>query len=439
MPTSALVLGLGSSGRSAARLLLREGATVRCVDRADTPELRAACATLVEAGATVDFGADMLPSVNFDLCVVSPGVPADGPWVKGIGARGIPVVPEFELGWSRLADSRTIAVTGTNGKSTVVKWIAESLCAAGFSAVPSGNYGTPVCDVALAGKAPDWLVIEASSFQLETIAAFRAEVGVLLNLLPNHLDRHPDFDTYANCKAALFRHTRPADYAVVPAALADDLRLRSGGQCRWLTFGSGAGDFRFEAGHVMCRAASVADLRGTYFDNPVLGVNAAAAVGALIAAGIDPQAAVSAARDFSGLPHRMERVAERRGVRYINDSKATTLTALEAGVNMCGGRVRLIAGGLLKETDLALIIPSLQARVASIYLIGDASARLRKAWGDAVRCMECGDLEGALCEASRDAAPGDTVLLSPGCASFDQFRGYAHRGETFRMLVKRLP
>lgn len=432
----AAVLGLGVSGRAAALLLAREGARVTAVDEADRPELRRACGPLAAAGVGVQFGVHELPPGPFDLAVVSPGIAIEHAWHRQLQERGVEVVPEFELGWERLR-GRAIAVTGTNGKSTAVKWIAESLREAGFSAEPCGNYGLPVCEVAMWTPQPDWAVIEVSSFQLEAARRFRADAGVLLNLLPNHLDRHPDFAAYAAAKARLFLHHRPGDCAVVPAGELARLRRLADGRGAWRTFGPG-GEFEFRGGRIFRGGRETADLGGTYFDNEVLGQNASAVLAVLEAVGVDPACAVRAAARFSPLPHRMEKVGELRGVRFINDSKATTLSAVAAALKMCSGRVRLIAGGLLKERPDEGLKEMLAQRAAGVYLIGLASEELFRAWAEVCPCRRCETLERAVTAAFGESRAGDVVLLSPGCASFDQFTGYQHRGEVFRSAVKNL-
>ena len=432
----AVVLGCGASGAAAALLLRREGAGVTVVDRVRPGAER--CAELEAAGVQVMPSESELPGGAFDLCVVSPGVPVNSPWISAARARGIPVLAELELGWSRRgAGIKTIAVTGSNGKSCAVKWIAESLAASGLRVAIAGNYGPPVCQVVLEQPDLDWLVLEVSSFQLETVRDFRAEVGILLNLAPNHLDRHGDFATYRQAKARLFARTLPDDVCMVHEACAREVREDAGGAGRWFTFG-GVGDFTYECGRIMRGELAVAGVEGTCFGNAVLGSNAAGVLGALSVAGLDVRASERVAKVFQPLPHRMEVVAEARGIRFINDSKATTLTALSAAVRMCGGGVRLICGGLLKEYDLLAVKEVLAQRASGVYLIGRASEQMASAWSDVVPCMKCGALDAAVTTAWREARGGEVVLLSPGCASFDQFKNFEVRGEQFRQLATSL-
>lgn len=396
------------------------------------------CAELEAAGVRVVQTESEWPAGEFDLCVVSPGVPVHSPWISAARARGIPVLAELELGWSRRGvGTQTIAVTGSNGKSCAVKWIAESLAASGLRVAIAGNYGPPVCRIVLEQPALDWLVLEVSSFQLETVQAFRAEVGILLNLAPNHLDRHGDFATYRQAKAQLFARTLPDDVCLVHEACARAVREEAGGAGRWFTFG-GAGDFTYEHGRIMRGGCAVGEVTGTYFGNAVLGANASGVLGALSVAGLDVRASERAAKVFKPLPHRMEVVAEARGIRFINDSKATTLTALAAAVQMCGGGVRLIAGGLLKEYDLSAVKEVLAQRASGVYLIGRASDQMASAWSEVVPCTKCGTLDEAVKAAWREARGGDMVLLSPGCASFDQFKNFEVRGEQFRQWATSL-
>lgn len=429
----ALVLGLGLSGEAASRLLAAEGWQVTAVDAADTPILQARARALRVLGVTVHLGARELPEGAWELAVPSPGLPPESPWLTSLHTRGVPRIPEFELGWSRFR-GRTIAVTGSNGKSSVAKWLADALTRSGLRATAVGNIGLPVCTAVQADPPPDWLVLEVSSFQLEQARSFRPEIGVLLNLVPNHLDRHGSFDRYVAAKARLFDPAVGALTGVVP--LDWTTRLPGGGARPRITFGaSPAADFHFDQGVVWRGVQACVDLRGTYFGNAVLGVNAAAAVAALAQAGITLDAAAAAARAFVPLPHRMQEVADWRGVRFINDSKATTLSALSAALAMSGGKVHLIAGGRLKETDLVGPKKMLVEHAAAVYLVGEAADPFARAWADVVPCVICGRLADAVPRAAAAARAGESVLLSPGCASFDQFVSYAERGDQFRRAV----
>ena len=432
---TALVCGLGASGEAAALLLRGEGTEVVVLHSGDSPELRTRAAALKAAGVCVQVGLKAVPAGAFEVAVMSPSIPQTSPWVCELQRRGVPLLAELELGWSRHR-GRTLAVTGSNGKSTCVKWLAEALQAAGLRAAPAGNYGPPAARIVRDQPELDWLVLEVSTFQLETCQAFRPDIGILLNIFPNHLDRHGEMATYAALKARLFAGTQRADCCLVPPALLESVRRQSGGAGRWETFGlDETADWRFRAGQVWHDGVVVADLVGTRFDNAILGQAGAAVVAALTAAGPGPAPAVQAARAFQPLPHRMQPVAEIGGVRFVNDSKATNLTALAAALTMTGGRVRLIAGGLLKEKDLGSVKDLLAQKVESVYLIGRAAPDMAQAWSEVVPCRSCGTLEAAVAEAAADARAGETVLLSPACASFDQFKSFEERGDLFAELV----
>lgn len=419
-----LVLGYGRSGRAAERLLVSEGAAVAMLteERAGLPEVSKA---LAENG--------------FDVCIVSPGFALSHPWLDAVREAGVPLLSELELGWSRHR-GKTVALTGSNGKSTAVKWICEMLQRAGLKAEIGGNYGIPACEVVLENPDLDWLVLEISSFQLETVRDFHAEVAVLLNVLPNHLNRHETMEIYRRIKARIFgSSSRFGDACLVPVDLLPQLREDFGGAEReWTTFGSSPeADYSYRNGQVFHGNKSVVDLSGTLFEGPVLGGCTGASVAAVAqACGVAYSVAAEAARCFEPLPHRLQRVGEISGVAYVNDSKATNLAAMAVGLEACGKNVHLIAGGVPKESDYTFIKEILAQRVRRIYLIGQVSRAMYQAWNGVCSCVECGTLETAFNTAQNAAEPGETILLSPGCASFDQFRGFEERGECFMALFR---
>ncbi|MBR0504325.1 MAG: hypothetical protein IJJ84_02880, partial [Kiritimatiellae bacterium] len=317
-------------------------------------------------------------------------------------AAGVPVISELELGARHYA-GKMLAVTGSKGKSSVVKLVADGLNAAGVTAVACGNYGTPLCEVALMEPQPAWAVVEVSSFQMETTHPehFRPEAAAILNLQEDHLDRHGSVEAYHALKR---RMLEGAARAVAAARAWDDC------------------------------------LAGSYFDNEVLRPNGEVAAALLDAAGLPREAIARAFADFVPLAHRMQEVAEIKGVSYIDDSKATSLAALAAGVRMAqGGRaepsVRLIAGGLPKGDSPFFVIPYLRSTVKKVYLIGRCADQLFDAWRETVPCEICGTLGRAVERSRRDARAGEVVLLSPGAASFDQFNSYGARGDAFASFV----
>ena len=433
----AIVLGAGRSGQAAARALVQRGMTVTLVDRS-VLALRLRQQLLSEGIEIMqDVDPDVLPTVEADGVVVSPGIGCRAPWCLQAIERGLVLIGELELG-AQLCGSKILAVTGTNGKSTLVKLCADHLNATGYSAMPAGNYGDPLTEVALRTPAPDWIVLEASTFQLETTTSLVPDVAVLLNIQPDHLDRHTPGD-YRALKFSLFRRMQSGT-GIVPYALLAEARARNPELSQWLTFGpESEADYRVDgAGRAVtsCDLPSEVDLSGSIFANPVLGGTAAAFVAAINACHTVSVAALRRSlQQMQGLEHRFEFVSEKAGVTFINDSKATNLAALVASLEMVKTPVRLIAGGILKEKELDWVKEVLASRTPSVYLIGEAAARLMDSWEGLVPCCRFDGLDEATRAAWRDADRGDTILLAPGCASFDQYSGYAERGCHFKELV----
>jgi len=436
-PESAIVLGLGSSGEAAARLLRRSGARVMIADTGSGDVLEAKAQSLRAEGCSVRLVSRDLPDGHFDLVVVSPGIAIADPWVEALRARGVKVISELELGW-RACRSRVLAVTGSNGKSTLVKLCREALEAGGCTAVAGGNYGIPLSALACLDPAPDWAVVEVSSFQLEAVEQFAPEVGILLNLNPNHLDRHGTMEIYTAMKARLFARMKEEHTAVIHETASDAIRAALPDRCRVSSFGlTKEALYRYRKGFIESSELEIpVSVEGTAFDNEVMGVTAAACVAAVVSGGAPARGVTEAARAFERLPHRMQTVATVRGVTFVNDSKATNLAALSAGVRMACGPVRLIAGGLLKESDLETVKKILVNRVRAVYIIGKYSRVMADAWQDAVSCVTCEDLKQAVNRAWKDSQSGEVILLSPGCASFDQFKSFEDRGDQFSSFVR---
>ncbi len=429
----ALVLGAGISGRGAARLLTAQGAAVTLADRLTPQALGLQDATLQQMVAQPWLGRDDWPPGEFDVAVVSPGIRVDSVWVEQARDRVPEVVSELEWG-ARHLQGKIMAVTGSNGKSTAVKWLAAALQAAGYRAVIAGNYGRSVCEAALHEPAADWWVLEVSSFQLETVHTFRPDAACLTNLFPNHLDRHPSFEVYAALKARLFGVMDHSAPALVPLEWLATMQL-GGGAPAWQTFGTEpACNFRYKDQRVYYGADGCVDLReaAPALASPV----AAGAVGLLCGVGVGPDAIGEAARCFEPLPHRLQPVGMIYGVQYINDSKATNLAALRYALERMDHPVHLIAGGLAKEEGLEKVKEVLEDRVKCVYCIGDVAKQMYSVWSPFVPCRLSGTLVMALEQASADAQRGEVVLCSPGCASFDQFRSYVERGERFTEWVR---
>ena len=414
-----LILGRGRSGQAAQRLLEAEGTK-----------------TVVFSEESNEFSAleKFLKTKTPAFCVVSPGFSIHHPWIKLILQKGISLRSELELGASRHR-GKTIAVTGSNGKSTAVKWLFEMLSLAGRKVAIGGNYGIPACEVVCEQPDLEWLVLEVSSFQLETVQNFSPDVAVLLNLLPNHLDRHGNMETYLETKWRIFG---TPSLSVSTAILPQKYALRPVSSSKTLTFGAdSSADFYFQHGRVFFKGKPVVDLSDTLFDSPIIGpCTGTAGVAAANACEIPFSMVEKAAQSFVSLPHRLEKLGELEGVTYVNDSKATNMAALSAAVQSINSPIHLIAGGRAKESDYTFIKEVLEERVGRIYLVGEVSKALNQAWSGVCSCSECKTLEAAFFAAQSAAQPGDTVLLSPGCASFDQFRGFEERGELFRSLFR---
>ena len=436
---SALILGLGESGAAAARLLSAGGARITVLDENRSDEILARAAELDAFGAAVSAGVKRIPAGSYEVCVVSPGLPPGSPLLREAECLGISIIPEFELGWSE-AGCPALAITGSNGKSTCVKLCQEALTAAGVKAFAAGNYGPSVSRVVLEHPDAEWLVIEVSSFQLERARAFRSRASVVLNVFPNHLDRHGDFKTYIALKARLLAMVENGGRAIANETDLDQLGRLAGSGLRLVSFGlTGKADFRFHGHAVTARPGNYrADLAGTHFDNEILGTAAAAAAAAMEACGVPAQCLERAARAFKPLPHRMQAIGSIKGILFVDDSKATNLASMLAALRMVKGRARLIAGGLPKHESYAPARELLAAKAAGVYLIGKAADEMASAWRGAVECHMCGTLAQAVENAWGHAAAGETVLLSPACASFDQFRSFEERGAAFRSQYEKI-
>jgi UDP-N-acetylmuramoylalanine--D-glutamate ligase len=408
LPHRALVVGLARSGLAAAAALAGRGVHVVAADR--SPD--------VDAGRLGDLGVELRLGTEeeallegVELVVKSPGVPAESPPVAGARSRGIPVWSEVELGYRLLpAGSRLIGVTGTNGKSTTTELLGAILRAASLPVEVAGNVGRALTDAALAAAEDSWIVCELSSFQLEDVHSFACDVAVLLNLEPDHLDRHGSFDAYRVAKLRIFER---AGAKVVPR-------------------GFGIDGIEFSAEDQLPAEPLIPGCHNRE--------NAAAATAAARAAGVPDETIAEGLTTFPGVPHRLELVGELHGVRWVNDSKATNTAAARRGVAAYDAPLRLILGGSLKGEDFGPFVSDLPANVRSIYLVGAASDELAAALdADGREYVRAGDIATAVSLAAAAAAPGDVVLLSPACASYDQFANFEERGDTFRRLVEELP
>jgi UDP-N-acetylmuramoylalanine--D-glutamate ligase len=431
-----LVVGLARSGEAAAAALRARGEEVIGVDAgsADHPALADAGRRLSESGVEVhlDASGDALAARARTL-IKSPGVPQDAPIVQAARRRGLPVLGELELAW-RWLDNQFVAVTGTNGKTTTTEWIGHIHREAGAPVAVAGNVGTAVSTLIGQIDAEVTVVCEASSFQLEDTEAFAPEAAVLLNLEPDHLDRHGSFDAYVAAKLRIFANQGNHDVAVAPAELKiEDL----GGCARRVLFGSlPAAELSERSGYLWWDEQPLLEVDRISLPGEHNRQNAMAAAAVCLARGIDPGAVIAGLETFSGVAHRLEQIAVRRGVRWVNDSKATNVASTIVALRAYPGGIHLIAGGRGKRQDFRPLAPLVAERCSAVYLIGEAAGELRMALGDTgVPLHEVGDLERAVAAAGQAARPGETVLLSPACASFDQYPDFEARGDHFRALV----
>jgi UDP-N-acetylmuramoylalanine--D-glutamate ligase len=407
LPRRALVVGLARSGHAAALALARRGVHVVAADRAADPR---GAEGLAAAGVEIHLGTEEESLLSaIELVVKSPGVPGESPLPAAARAGGVPVWSEVELGYRLLPGNPLVGVTGTNGKTTTTELLGAIFRAAGRPVEVAGNVGRPLTAVADEIERGTWVVCELSSFQLEDVHELTCDVAVLLNLEPDHLDRHGSFEAYRDAKLRIFERARAA---VVPRGL-------------------GLPGIAFAADDPLPAEPRIPGAHNRE--------NAAAAAAAARAAGIGDDAIAEALRTFPGVPHRLELVRELRGVRYVNDSKATNTAAASRGVAAFDAPLHVILGGSLKGEDFFAFARTFPANVRTIQLIGEASDELAAALETAGRSYErAGALATALARAAATAQPGDIVLLSPACASFDQFRDFEHRGDVFRELVREL-
>jgi UDP-N-acetylmuramoylalanine--D-glutamate ligase len=431
-----LVYGLGLSGRAAARLLLSRGAAVLAVD--DKPVEPGDLAGRIELLAA---GTAELPA-SMDAVVVSPGVPPDRPLLAEARRRGVPVLAEVELAFPFL-DGPVVAITGSNGKSTTTALTGAMLRAAGFTAEVCGNIGEPLSDK-VEGAPGRVFVVELSSFQIEGITTFKPLAAALLNLSQDHLDRYPTMAEYGAAKKRLFQVMDPEGVAVLNADDPETLELATRARRRHFSRLAAVVDGCWARPDGRVIEVSPGGPDTELFDAadvPLAGVqnleNAMAAALLARALGAEPAAIAAGLKSFTGLPHRLQRVGERGGVVFYDDSKGTnpgaTLKAIEG---FADGTVHLILGGRNKEADLSVLTPMVQRKARRAYLIGEAAADFELALRSAVPYEVAGTLERAVRSAASQAQPGEAVVLSPACASFDQFKNFVHRGQVFQDLVR---
>jgi UDP-N-acetylmuramoylalanine--D-glutamate ligase len=445
-----LVVGLGKSGVASALFLKSRGARVTVSDSKPEAELRNEILLLLEHGITVETGGHGERTFRGqDLIVVSPGVPVDAPLLvqaRSMGESSVTgtIIGEIELA-ARFLPGKIVAITGANGKTTTTSLAGEIIAAGNFSTLVGGNIGTPAISFVDEAGPSTWIVLEVSSFQLETIVEFRPRIAVILNITPDHLDRHKTFDNYVNAKARVFENQRADDFTVLNAddTTAAGLADRTRGQVVWFSRKK-----EVERGAIV-RGRNIyfrdgqrereilpfdeVSLKGGHnLENVLAGVS----VGMLV--GCQPEQIREAVRHFKGVEHRLEFVARVAGADYYNDSKATNVDATIKALESFPGNVHLILGGKDKDSDYSVLQDLLRERVKRVYTIGAAAAKIEAQIQGATEIVHAEILEKAVRLAREGAAAGDVVLLAPACASFDQFQSYEHRGRVFKETVHSL-
>jgi UDP-N-acetylmuramoylalanine--D-glutamate ligase len=437
------VVGLGKSGVAATRLLAREGVRVYASDASPHPASADALAALrTLPGVEVDIGAHDLTKIQAAAgVVVSPGVPPDAPPLVAARRAGVPVVSEIDLGFQALRDARCIAITGTNGKTTTTALVAHLLQAAGIPAEAAGNIGRPLADVAISGRQSRWLAIEVSSFQLHDSPHFAPDVGVVTNLAPDHLDRYPSVAAYYADKRLLFRNATPAQVWVLngdDAAVLDLAGDAPGRRALFSLQGPADGWYDATGKRLMLGGAELLPRRELRLLGDHNVANALAAALAAHEAGIPPGRLGEGLRSFRALPHRLEPVREAGGVLWINDSKATNIASTVVAIAAMDRPFVLLLGGRHKGEPYSRLGPLLAERCRLVIAYGEAGPLVLRDLAGTVRLEAGTTFEDVLGRAAGAAGPGDAVLLSPACSSYDMFKDYEHRGAAFRRYAEAL-
>ncbi len=439
-----LVVGLGKSGLAAALFLRRKGAQVTVSDVRSAEALANEIPALLEEGIMVEAGGHgLLTFRRQDLIVVSPGVPLDTPELAQARSFGLPVIGELELA-ARFLKGKILAITGSNGKTTTTALAGAILAEAGIPVLVGGNIGVPVVELIERSTEETWSVLEVSSFQLESTETFHPAVAVILNITPDHLDRHGSFENYARAKERIFAQQKADDALVLNA---DNARTAQAAAR------SHADVFWFSIKHAVDRGAWIEDGWVVYRSGPGAAIekilplgkiplkgahnaeNVVAAVAATRQAGAAAEAIARAIENFQAVEHRLEFVASINGVDFYNDSKATNVDATAKAIAAFPSGIHLILGGKDKGSDYTVLSDLLRERVRAVYTIGSAAAKIESQLRGVVSLHSCATLEKAVDAAAAAARPGEVVLLAPACSSFDQFDNYEHRGRVFKELV----
>ncbi|MCI0421901.1 MAG: UDP-N-acetylmuramoyl-L-alanine--D-glutamate ligase [Acidobacteria bacterium] len=440
-----VIVGMARSGLAAAEFLWKRGARVTVSDNRPAAVLESEARILADRQIRYETGGHSWELFGAaDLIVVSPGVPLSLPILRQATLAGREIISEIELA-SRFLKGKVIAITGTNGKTTTTALTGEILRTAGFHVQVGGNIGTPLISLVDSSTPETWSVVELSSFQLEAVPTFRPDIAVILNLTPDHLDRYASFEAYAQAKLKIFQNQIASDFAVVnqeDASLqkaAENLHSQvfwfSGSRKVGRGTHAGGGDLIFESkrGSEVVMACNEVPLKGQHNIE-----NVAAAITSARLAGVQSLDIAKGVRNFKGVEHRLEPVAEINGVRFFNDSKATNVDATIKALEAFDSGIILILGGRDKGGDFRVLGRLIQGRVKSLVLLGEASEKIRAQLEGVAPMSQAGSMEQAVELAFQQAEAGNTVLLAPACASFDMFQNYEHRGREFKAAVKRL-
>ena len=438
-----LVVGLGKSGIAAARFLKARGAQVTVSDIRPAG-LIAELPALLDAGIMVETGSHgILTFRRQHLIVVSPGVPYNTPELTTVRALGIPIIGELELG-AEFLQGQIVAITGSNGKTTTTTLIGEILKASGKPTLVGGNIGRPVVDMVPQATPESWSVLEVSSFQLETIETFHPKIALVLNITPDHLDRHGSFEAYAAAKTRITENQAAEDFLVLNAEDEPTklVAAKTKAQIYWFSPRRQVKQGAFVHGEsILFRAKEGGEVEPIMpvAEIPLAGAhnveNVLAAVCAARLAGVDAETIREAVAAFHAVEHRLEFVRELNGVRWFNDSKATNVDATAKAVEAFPGGIWLILGGKDKDSDYSTLSALLRARVKAVITIGSAAEKIETHLAGVVKIERAGTMERAVAWARKEAKAGDVVLLAPACSSFDQFENYEHRGRVFKQLV----
>jgi len=441
-----LVVGLGKSGLAAAHFLKERGARVTVSD-ARPATLIAELSSLLDEGFIVEAGSHgLLTFRRQDLIVVSPGVPMSTPELMTVRAIGAHIIGELELG-AQFLRGEIVAITGSNGKTTTTALLGEILKASGRPTLVGGNIGRPVTAMVAESTPQTWSVLEVSSFQLETVETFRPRIALVLNITPDHLDRHGTFEAYAAAKARITESQTAEDFLVLNAedAPTQGIAAKTQAQIYWFSARRQIKQGTFVHGDSIFFTAKEGASPEPVMPVAEIGLagrhnveNVLAAVCAARLAGVPAASVRSAVAAFRAVEHRLEFVRELDGVRYFNDSKATNVDATAKAVEAFPGGIWLILGGKDKDSDYTVLVPLLRGRVKTVITIGSAAEKIERQLAGIVKIERAETMERAVALARANATTGDTVLLAPACASFDQFENYEHRGRVFKELVTEL-